>query len=425
MTHAQAGKSLGWPVGTVAGRLSRGRELLRTRLVRRGVLAPGAALSAWLVADAAPAGVPPHLLAASVQSAVALCGAGQTAPAAIPAAAAVLAQSVLRGMLVQRLLTWSILPAVLIVALGGAVAAWQLRRSAETPLPAPPGPVLRAKLPAPFPGSAPAETPGKPAVRLPADPSAVVLRMDRSVDSSTLPGTRLTVYADGRVEAEVPEGLVSFSPQELTQYVRSRARAANEGQVPKMKVLQGKLTAQELEELMRFAVQEQELLTFDPVAVKAAIREEYQSDGTVPDNSDATTTEFLVQTADRQHQVIWPRLDRSIWDFPKVQSLRRLRGLEVRLAHVYYVLVAGGPERVAELVAKMERLMLLYYLGHPNSPRLTAADLSNVVPAADQSSVRYEFTRHTGTFELKPLFAASIVVPQQGEPFLYSLVPPQ
>jgi RNA polymerase sigma factor (sigma-70 family) len=45
-THEQAAQLLHWPIGTVSGRLSRGRELLKSRLERRGLAVPSALLSA-------------------------------------------------------------------------------------------------------------------------------------------------------------------------------------------------------------------------------------------------------------------------------------------------------------------------------------------------------------------------------------------
>src|SRR5262249_51196467 len=45
-THEEAALLLQWPVGTVSGRISRGRQLLKSRLERRGLSAPSLVLAA-------------------------------------------------------------------------------------------------------------------------------------------------------------------------------------------------------------------------------------------------------------------------------------------------------------------------------------------------------------------------------------------
>src|SRR5262249_6704726 len=60
-TREEAARLLGWPPGTVAGRLSRALGLLRTRLTRRGLTLTTTALAAALAEGVATA-VPPALL---------------------------------------------------------------------------------------------------------------------------------------------------------------------------------------------------------------------------------------------------------------------------------------------------------------------------------------------------------------------------
>src|SRR5262249_51806873 len=184
---------------------------------------------------------------------------------------------------------------------------------------------------------------------------------------------------------------------DLTQHAQGRANAGDFAPNPGSqisKILDGRLSACELEELLRFALHDQEFFEFDQAAVKAAIRDKYQSDGNVSDSNDATTTGIHIPPADRRHDVRWPRSLKAAWDFPKVERLHQLYAVDRRLSQVFYVLLAGGPERVEAVVAKMNELIEYYYRHYPDAPVLTAADPFKVTPSADGSQLQYNFSPH-------------------------------
>jgi RNA polymerase sigma factor (sigma-70 family) len=99
MTHEQAARQLGWPVGTVRSRLARGRDRLRDQLTRRG-FAP-AVLLPTLNASRTPEGIPSGLTESAVRAAIQFA-AGEAAAAGTGLAVLTLARGVLKVMILSK-----------------------------------------------------------------------------------------------------------------------------------------------------------------------------------------------------------------------------------------------------------------------------------------------------------------------------------
>jgi RNA polymerase sigma factor (sigma-70 family) len=146
LTVHEAASRLQVSHGTVRSRMARARERLRTRLMRRGIVAPAAALAAMLDTQPASAAVSTPLAALTTRAA-AHFAADATGGASVSASAAALAHRVRRSMLVHTLMRTSAVVVLLGVVAGGAGFAARaltsgdepakLPKSAQAPLPAP------------------------------------------------------------------------------------------------------------------------------------------------------------------------------------------------------------------------------------------------------------------------------------------------
>ncbi len=123
LTHDQAARRLGWPVGTVRSRLARARARLRVDLTRRGI-APDASLLPMLAFRRIS--LPDGLIDATVRAAMLLAARDAGEAGLVSAAAVALTEGVLRTMFVSRLtLTVVILLAVAAISSGAALYARQ------------------------------------------------------------------------------------------------------------------------------------------------------------------------------------------------------------------------------------------------------------------------------------------------------------
>jgi RNA polymerase sigma factor (sigma-70 family) len=114
LTHDEASRRLGWPLGTVKGRLARARDLLKGRLARQG-FAPSGMIA---LARSARVAIPKSLLEMTMRAAMASRSGG-----VVPPAVACLAAGSLSTMILNKLKALGV--AAVMLSTGAAVMAYQ------------------------------------------------------------------------------------------------------------------------------------------------------------------------------------------------------------------------------------------------------------------------------------------------------------
>jgi RNA polymerase sigma factor (sigma-70 family) len=104
-THDEAARQLGWPLGSVKGRLARARDLLRTRLARRGLTLSGGGLAAALTQSTAMSQVPPALLGHTLRVALSFAASKAIPAGAISGQALALAKGALQTVSTTKLVS--------------------------------------------------------------------------------------------------------------------------------------------------------------------------------------------------------------------------------------------------------------------------------------------------------------------------------
>jgi len=391
MTHDQAAVTLDWPIGTVAGRLSRGRDLLRIRLRRRGIDLSASVLGMILAEDSF-ASVPLALYATSVTSGVTFAWAGG-ATASLSPSVAWSTQRLLRQMTYTR--TISYFAALGILAAWGGLGFYGLQAILSA------DPIAQLS-------TTPREddtthiarriASNTRTVLLPADPNAIILKAEITDSSREKPSTVVTVHTDGRVTA-----IVTQTSDGISQAVR----------------LEDRLSPDDVQDLMQFVVHDQEFLDFDLTRVLSALQAEYEFDGVIPDQNNTSTTTLFARTADREHEVTLDKLGSAAVFFRESRRVRQLVAVDTRLRSLLNVLKAGGINNVNRMAEAVNRLLGPTFARQAN---FTAADLFSTAPLTNTAGTRYVFSRGY-KYGGEHYFCVFLDVPDVGEPHISQVTP--
>ncbi|MHC4930995.1 MAG: hypothetical protein ACYTGV_02235 [Planctomycetota bacterium] len=222
---------------------------------------------------------------------------------------------------------------------------------------------------------------------LPKDPGAEVVRFEyrggfRAPRKDDAP--RMSILADGTVRVARPHG-----------------------------TLKAKLTGEELQQLLRFAIDEHRIFEFDAKSVREEIRKQK---GDQPIVLDAADTVITIRLRKRKAVASFHALQFAATQYPKIKALQDLRAIERRLENLVQIFVGGGRAEVEKLMRRANEEL------KRQQPKVAPLELEELVRADVWKNKGRDllFQRRVG----RRLLRVSVHAPPSKEPQILIEFPP-
>jgi RNA polymerase sigma factor (sigma-70 family) len=365
-TQAEAARLLGWPTGTVAARISRGREQLRERLNKRGIVVSSTLLTSMLASEASAAVIPVHLLEPAWASRCLVNSATLD-----PIVEATLASQ--RWQTLSSVGLYFGIGAVCLSLVAGG-SWWLLRDNSSAVATTVPVAVQQ----------------NQRYVPLPRDPQAVVLQLIKRHMVTQAPTLTISLLGDGTIK---------LKRDDLERSL--------------------KLSQQEVQQLMQLAVNDMQLLSFDGDKLWNGFHQEFVFDGNLRAPEDTTETVIDLQTAEQSKNITWKQLGATEAWFYGTPTVRHLAELSRRLTSYVLVEEAGGREAVAVVCDKLnQRLRSTYPKKQPFQPH----HLVHYKAATEVTPASYTFSVGSKFIDTH-FYAATCHVDGRGQLMLGTIIP--
>jgi hypothetical protein len=180
----------------------------------------------------------------------------------------------------------------------------------------------------------------------------------------------------------------------LTIFADARVRVVDTA--GKASPLETKMSAEELQDLLRFAIDDHKFFEFDRTIANREVLVESKKSGFEFSTFDGVETVIRMRTAEREHEARFYALYDHIRAYPDAKLLANLAAVEERLLHLLKIVKAGGKDRVAEVLKAVNDYLKTAY---PTVPAVIEDDfLYSEQPATD----RQQFVFLPGRLKPKP-----------------------